>query len=250
MPKIIVILLSLLFLIYLLWETENNDQYYAGIPQSEETTIIDNTGFSIGYSELHKNPIWVSYRLFKVDNPTSGKRPSKFEVDNRTESKVAYDDYTHSGYDRGHMAPNYAISTRYGREAQLQTFLMSNICPQRPTLNRQIWNRLEHKIANTYANDFEEIWVVTGPIFDDHVEKLESGVEIPDAFYKIIVDEEDGNPRMQAFIIAQDVVGSEKYEKFLVRIDSVESVTGIDFFSGLDDRVENRLEAMKQDIVW
>ena len=243
-------MLSILFLIYLLLETESNNQYYAGIPQSKATAIIDNIGFSIGYSELHKNPLWVSYKLFKVDNPASEKRPSNFNVDNRTEAKVTQNDYTHSGYDRGHMAPNYAIATRYGQEAQLQTFLMSNICPQLPKLNRQIWKQLEQRIVKTYANDFEEIWVVTGPIFDDQIEKLASGVEIPDAFYKIIVDEEDGNPRMLAFIIPQDVGGSGKYERFIVSIDSVESVTGIDFFSELEDGLENRLEVMKPNIIW
>ncbi len=99
--------------------SENNPPFYAGPPASEATTIIENTGFTVGYSELHKNPVWVSYRLFKVDDPVSGKRPSKFKVDERTEACVRHDDYTHSGYDRGHIAPNYAIATRFGREAQM-----------------------------------------------------------------------------------------------------------------------------------
>ena len=129
----------------------NNLPYYAGLPASEATAIIENTGFTVGYSELHKTPVWVSYRLFRVDDPVSGERPSRFKVDERTEAKVKHDDYTNSGYDRGHIAPNYAISTRFGRVAQLQTFLMSNICPQLPRLNRQVWKRLEQRVAKTYV---------------------------------------------------------------------------------------------------
>jgi len=136
------------------------------------------------------------------------------------------------------MAPNYAIATRYGREAQLQTFLMSNICPQTPKLNRQIWKRLEQRIAK----DMGEVWVVTGPIFDDNIEKLASGVEIPDAFYKIIAD---NSPSFKAYIIPQDVAGSEKIEQFVVSVDSIESVTHIDFFWELDDVLEDSLERIR-----
>ncbi len=56
-------------------------------------------------------------------------------MDTLTIAKVTHNDYTHSGYDRGHMAPNYAIATRYGQEAQKETFLMSNIVPQLGNLN-------------------------------------------------------------------------------------------------------------------
>ena len=91
-------------------ESSTKNTNYCTSPKSLlEFTIITNTGFTIGYSESYKNPLWVSYRLFPVANPVSPKRPSKFKVDKRTQSKVKHDDYTHTGYDRGHMAPNYAI---------------------------------------------------------------------------------------------------------------------------------------------
>ena len=61
---------------------------------------------------------------------------------------------------------------------------------------------MEQKIAK----DMDEVWVVTGPIFDDDIEKLVSGVEIPDAFYKIIADD---RPSFRAYIIPQDVAGSK-----------------------------------------
>ena len=220
----------------------------AGNPTTNENTkLIENTGFKIGYSESRKNPIWVSYKLFKVEYSTSDKRPSGFKVDERTESKVKHKDYTRTGYDRGHMAPNYAIATRYGREAQLQTFLMSNICPQKPKLNRQVWKRLEQLIANKYANELDTISVVTGPIFDEDIDTLLSGVEIPNAFYKIV---KDMNNRMLPFIMAQDVAGNEEYGQFLVSVDSIESVTDIDFFSELEDALEDSLEVIVPIRMW
>ena len=135
--------------------------------------------------------------------------------------------------------------TRYGREAQLETFLMSNICPQKPNLNRQIWKNLESLIANKYAQEFEEIWIITGPIFDENIERLKSGVEIPDSFYKIIIDEKDNRPRMLALIIPQNVKSNEPLEKYLVSIDEIEKLTQLDFMSEMEDELENKIEAEK-----
>jgi len=88
----------------------------------------------------------------------------------------------------------------------------------------------------------DEVWVVTGPIFDDDIEKLASGVEIPDAFYKIIADD---SPSFKAYIIPQDVAGSEMLEQFIVSVDSIESVTDIDFFWEFDDALEDSLERVR-----
>jgi endonuclease G len=88
----------------------------------------------------------------------------------------------------------------------------------------------------------DEVWVVTGPIFDDDIEKLASGVEIPDAFYKIIADD---RPSFRAYIIPQGVAGSEKIEQFIVTVDSIESVTHLDFFWELDDALEDSLERIR-----
>ena len=234
--------------------TDSTSPTYAGIPlpqNSDEITLLKNKGYWVGYSETRKDPVWVIYHLKQIDENTQTEdRPSKFKIDNRTISKISHNDYTNSGYDRGHMAPNYAIASRYGREAQLETFLMSNICPQKLTLNRQIWKNLESIIANKYAQEFEEVWIITGPIFDQNIEQLDSGVEIPDSFYKIIIDEKDNRLRILAFIIPQEVESSESLDKFLTNVDEIEKLTKLDFMSGLEDNVEDKVEAERVEGVW
>ncbi len=224
--------------------------YYAGLPISK-ALVIENRGFTVGYSDQRKNPIWVSYRLFKVKDPASPERPNRFKTDDRTMAKVKHEDYNYCGYDRGHMAPNYAIATRYGKIAQQQTFLMSNVCPQKPQLNRGIWKRIELLNANVYANELDEIWVVTGPIFNSWKQHLSSGVEIPTGFYKIIVDEVNGRPRMLPFIIPQnDYTSRTEIREFLTSVDNIERITGIDFFSELEDHLEDSLEAKTPYRLW
>ncbi|MCY2926107.1 MAG: DNA/RNA non-specific endonuclease [Planctomycetota bacterium] len=224
---------------------------FGGLPKtSQELKLLRNTGYIVGYSENHKDPAWVAYRLFKVADAPALPRPKVFSVDPRTDAKVKQADYVNSGFDRGHMAPNHAIATRYGEEAQLQTFLMSNICPQKPKLNRKVWEKLEAIEADDYANRFEEVWIIDGPIFDEQPDKLAAGVDVPKAFFKIIVDEVNGKPRMLGFIMPQGVKGDENPKMFLTSVKSIEDQTGLDFFTDLPKDEEDKLEAEVPQEMW
>jgi endonuclease G len=232
------------------------DWVYGGFPKQDgfkligRTKQLDNRGFVVGYSETMNNPLWVSYRVFDVPNLNSGKRPSGFKVDSRTRSGISHGDYTHSGYDRGHMAPNYAIATRYGDEAQLETFLMSNIIPQTPSVNRGIWKDLEMMVAKQYGRYFTEVWVITGPVFEEPVEKLESGVKIPSQYYKIIADERGGELRVLAFLIESDCPPYTRIRKRLVSINQIETLTGLDFFPDLPEEMQLQLESDPAGRLW
>jgi endonuclease G len=237
----------------------NEKHLYAGVPvASNSLKRIDRIGYVVGYDEKRKNPAWVAYYLAPVEKKPQGisRRPSKFNTDMTTEAKVSHKDYTHSGYDRGHMAPNYGISTRYGRQAQLETFLMSNIVPQKGNLNRGVWRELEMKVADIkggIANRVEGVYVITGPIYDNKIETINKnnvGIEIPDSFYKIIVDLENKIPRTLAFIMPQDANRKDEPEKFLTSIDEIEKQTGLDFFADMQDSYESKFEDKIAKQIW
>ncbi|GKT11410.1 MAG: endonuclease G, mitochondrial [Thiomicrorhabdus sp.] len=223
---------------------------YMGLPQVELgianqgwSHILRNQGFMLEYSETLANPLWVTYQVTakKIKN---GKRP-KFSADWRSLTAITHADYTHSGYDRGHMAPNYLIASRYGRSAQLDTFLMTNITPQRGHLNQKSWQRLEELIANDFSKWYGDFWVITGPIFDEHPKRFKNGkVVIPKAFYKILIKPStDQIPeKALAFIFPQNAKPKASLMTFITSIDDVEKQTGIDFFSKLDDSIEDKIE--------
>ena len=236
---------------------DTSSHIYAGMPipagYPNPITRLERTGYVLGYDEIRKNPAWVAYKVPAGDAGKAPKRPHKFVTDNETHAQVTHKDYTHSGYDRGHMAPNYAIATRYGREGQIQTFFMSNIVPQTPKLNRGPWRILEMKVAGRdgLANRLADVWVVTGPIYDADVEMMpKGGVEIPDAFFKIVVDELNGTPRFLAFIMPQEIERKAKPADYLTSVDEVERQTGLDFFAALEDNLEDEIEAETAQGIW
>lgn len=234
------------------------DFAYGGLPSQGmkvfgRVNILENRGYVVGYSESMRNPLWVTYRIFdvpKLSRLEVGPRESRFDVDPRTKAQVSHNDYTRSGYDRGHMAPNYGIATRYGREAQLETFLMSNVIPQNPSVNRHTWKDLEMRVAKRYGRYCGEVWVLTGPIFQGEIKKLDSGIPVPSAYYKIIVDEHKGNLRALAFVVPRFVPSYTRMKSFLVSIDDVELFTDLDFFPDLPDPVEAELESECATRLW
>ncbi|MGR9115110.1 MAG: DNA/RNA non-specific endonuclease [Gammaproteobacteria bacterium] len=209
--------------------------------------ILRNPAFMVGYSDLRGNPLWVVYKIKAIDaNASHYKRPRNFTRDWRTLNPVNHGDFRNSGYDRGHLAPNYAISRLYGRQAQYDTFLMSNISPQKPRLNQKLWQRLEQAEIDYFTRLGQEIWVVTGPIFQGSTERLQTAwnIEIPDAFYKIYaLPGPSKAPKLLAFLIPQNVKGNEPFSRYLTTVDRIEQLTGLDFFPDLADPLENRLEA-------
>ena len=225
---------------------------WMGLPESRGdlfgwTRVLRNDGFMLGWSDLRGNALWVTYRL--TPPPAHGRRlprPERFSADWRALGLIDHDAYTRSGYDRGHLAPNHAIARLYGRGAQLATFRMTNISPQRSDLNQRLWQRLEQYEFDQLTARYGEVWVTTGPVFTGERKRLRSHplVEIPDAFYKLFaVTEADGSPRLFAFLVPQQVRGDEPLARYVVSVDDVEKLTGLDFFHVLEDPLEDRLEA-------
>ena len=223
---------------------------FAGAPRSERNlALLANIAFLVGYDEIRKNPAWVAYRIPPDTTFQGHSRISRFSVDARTLARISHQDYSNTGYSRGHMAPSYAIFSRYGREAQKETYLMSNVCPQYQWLNGGAWNELESRIARTenWAYSLGGLWIITGPVYNSEVEVLPCGVEIPDAFYKIVldIDDADGEPRVLAFLMSHKHAHNKPLEEYLVSVDEIEALTGIDFFWAWDDTVEEVVESLQ-----
>lgn len=220
-------------------------------PSAALLRTLVNRGYVVGYNDARRNATWAAYHVRDLPElATPPPRPDTFAVDRRTVARVTPDAYTGSGYDRGHLAPNYAIATRYGAEAQEETFLMSNITPQRHALNAGLWKELEQKIATSYPARYEEVWALAGPIFGDQPPTLRSGVPIPDAFFLIVIDEHEGKLRTLSLIVPQDTPPDADPSQFLASIDEIERRTQLDFLAELDDASESEVEQRPPPRMW
>lgn len=219
---------------------------YAGLPLASgyphRLTILENIAYVVGYCEDRRNPAWSAYRIPGERRFGTLPRPSRFSVDVRTIARVRHEDYTRSGFDRGHMTPNFAIASRFGERAQNETFLMTNVVPQRPALNQGPWRLLEEVLAETVAPAVGEVWVVVGPVYGVQPSRLPGGPAVPEATFMAIVAERDDRPIMQAFIIGQDVERRADFRGFQTSVRAIEEATGLDFFHLLPDWLEEQVE--------
>ncbi|MGV3705551.1 MAG: DNA/RNA non-specific endonuclease [Arcticibacter sp.] len=223
-----------------------------------QTKVLINSTYISCYDEKLKNPLWVAYRLGNIKGEfkyTNWERPFRFLADYRTDSKVDHDAFKGSGFDRGHMAPNATILSQYGQAAQLETYLMTNISPQSPALNQGLWAELEKLERESLSQDdtpnkeVHDLFVITGPVFNDKPRKLSSGVAVPTGFYRILAFRKGytGTLKAVAFLFPQNPQ-SKKLSDYLTTVDQIESLTQLDFFPELSKSVQLNLESKKRDL--
>lgn len=236
---------------------DTNSLVCAGLPVRLNTgtaprdiAVLNKKGFIIGYSPSLRHPAWVVYKTYPSPGAGPFPRPSGFKPDPAVRNSPQHKDYAKTGYDRGHMAPNLAIATRYGKAAQAQTFLTSNICPQRAGLNQGPWRDLEFRISELWPDCYGEVWVITGAITTSSGRRLPSGINIPTAFYQIVVAQEQTRLRVFAVYIPQNIRRRAYVRSTLVSIDEIEKMTGLDFLADLPDAVETALEAATPTRLW
>ncbi len=218
------------------------------IPSSTSGEIVHHNGYSLSYSERHEQAEWVAYELKKQHlSSTHFDRPY-FEIDKAVKTGAAsWKNYKKSGYDRGHLCP--AGDRRYSREAHDETFLTSNISPQEHGFNSGIWNTLEQKVRY-WAKKYDGVFVVTGGVLESDLKTIGSEeVAVPNQFYKVILDYNSGKPKMLAFLMPHENSNKPLYE-FVVSVDTIEDLTGIDFFPELDDAIEKKIEASNNYKQW
>jgi endonuclease G len=226
-------------------KTETNEFF---LPTSTSGQIIHHESYSLSYSEPHEQAEWVAYELKKSHLSNSNFKRPYFEIDKAVKTGAAsWRNYKNSGYDRGHLCP--AGDRNYSQAAHDETFLTSNISPQDHEFNSGIWNTLEQKVRY-WANKYDGVFVVTGGVLKGNLETIgEERVAIPKQFYKIILDANSGNIKMIAFLISHRN-SKEPLYKFVVSVDSIEALTGIDFFPELEDSIEDSLEAKSNYKEW
>lgn len=244
-------------------ETTVQDQYYSSNdviinaesspgfdyrPSSTTKQIINHDYYTLSYNEKYEQAEWVAYEL-KQEYLTKNrfKRPLFIKDPNVGTSSADWKNYKKSGYDKGHLCP--AADMDFSKEAFKETFFTSNISPQLHVFNNGVWKRLEEK-TRYWAVKYDGIYVVTGGVLNTSLKTIgREKVAVPKYFYKILMDDTNGKYRMIAFVIPNEKSDKPLYS-FVVSVDSIEKITGIDFFPKLDNETEERLEKSSDYKAW
>ncbi|MBB5226456.1 DNA/RNA non-specific endonuclease [Treponema ruminis] len=211
--------------------------------------------YTLCYRESYEQAEWSAYCLTEDELVKNAKRSDDFRADPEiTTGSATPADYKKSGYDRGHLSP--AADFAFSEKAMSETFYMSNMSPQKGSLNRGLWKDLESQVR-LWAANFGRVYVVSGPVLEKPASEYktigENQVVVPEFYYKVILaplyaDENDkASPEDAQSVLAMAYIfPNEKCEGSLddyqVTVDEVESRTGLDFFSMLEDKVENEIE--------
>jgi len=240
------------------YETEEimlpeKEETFGDLEIPESTTkrpeqVITHAGYTVSYNLEWHIPNWVSYELTRDETEGKLDRSDNFEVDPKVKGVCpSNEDYKRSGYDRGHMAP--AADMKWNSTVMKECFYYSNMCPQKHSLNAGRWKTLEEKVRD-WAQEDSAIVIVCGPIVDKGYNTIgKARVAVPQRFFKVILAPFLGKPRAIGFIMK-----NEKEElplsSYVVSVDRVEKITGLDFFSALPDDVENSIESSNSTYGW
>lgn len=212
-------------------------------PSGTTEELLKYTGMDISFNPSTHQPNWVAWELLGSETEGPTEREPGFSPDPAVDGCATPQDYRHTGFDRGHMAP--AGDMKWHPQAMRESFYMTNISPQAGDLNRGAWKKLEEKCRVRAVADSALI-IVCGPIFDTGQPSARigaTGVAVPSRFFKVILAPYVARPWAIGFIMPNSYVEGGM-QKAAVSVDEVERVTGYDFFSALPDSLENRIEVL------
>ena len=214
----------------------------------------DYPTYSLEYSYKYKHSYWIAYRF---DNTTGGNvgRNEAYKPDPELPSQYAakHNDYTNSGYTRGHLCAS--SERQYSKGANQQTFYMSNISPQSGNGFNQsgsAWNTGEDKVqawGYNISRSTDTLYVVKGGTIGEGMIKgyIKNEIAIPKYFFMAVLFRSGDNYKAIGFYMPhenlKDDPDKKDPKKYLMSIDALEQETGIDFFHNLPDNIENTVEA-------
>jgi endonuclease G len=214
-----------------------------------DNRLVTRPQFALAYSKSQGGPNWVSWHLQRSDLGRTGRTgPFAPDLLLPADSQIRPTDYAGSGFDRGHMCPSGDRTTT--KPTNRATFVMSNMLPQTADLNRRVWEGLE-SYCRTRVRQGNEMYIVAG----GHGTKgrIANGkVNVPLHCWKVIVELPQGNNDLGRIdsdtrVIAVDMpnaegIEDERWQKFIVAVNTVEAATNLDFFSALPTDVQETLE--------
>jgi endonuclease G len=240
-------------------ERIRRDLVATGLPQpGNGNTLVWHSALALEYDEAFEQARWVAHVIPPEVLTGTVFRSNDFRPDPKVPTGSAVEEdyflkflqpdssykYDGFGFDRGHLAPS--ADFRWSAKALSESYYYSNMSPQRPEFNRESWATVEDRVRGyLYSHPTSRLFVVTGPVLRAGLPKVERGVNkvtIPELYWKVAIDPVE--KKGIGFVMPNRKI-TEPVEQFAVTIDSVERLTGYDFFQQLPADVQAIAEGQR-----
>lgn len=231
-------------------DTVTKDNCLVGCPTggSQQTLIRDS--YTLNNNASTKFANWVAYKMTKNSQASGRSRNWSQDPDLPAADTLAPAAYTGANaaldIDRGHQAPLAGL----GGSSDWQSLnYLSNITPQKASLNQGAWVRLEDKeraLAN--RSDITAVYTVTGPLFEQNIATLPnaSSIQIPSGYWKILfTGSSPANGKFAAFIMDQNTPQNANFCNFQVTVNQIEQKTGLKIWSSLSANEASAIKSQK-----
>ncbi|WP_438480255.1 DNA/RNA non-specific endonuclease [Oleiharenicola lentus] len=226
----------------------------SGAGSGASNYLIQRPQYALGYVSSSGIPKWVAWSLSSGDQG-SGRYDGNFITDTSLPAgmkRVTHADYTNSGFDRGHMSPN--ADRNITLDHAKQTFLLTNIQPQRPDNNQGIWANFETYCRNLTNSTGREVLIMSGGYGSAGTIGTNS-VTVPTYNWKIaiLVPAGSGSPitRINANPSAARVIAlrvpnvagirTTPWTNYITTASSLQGSTGLSFFTALNSAARTTL---------
>jgi endonuclease G len=233
-----------------------------GIPVDKDASddyVIRKSQYALSYNKDLHVPNWVSSHLTAANFGDVPRFQGKFMPDADVPEamyRVRHDDYTGSGYDRGHMVRSEERTDT--PENNQATFLTSNLLPQTHDLNAGPWLRLEELCQRLAQRSKKSLYIICGGVFPKNPKTIGKGhVAVPEQCFKIVVVLDAGksvkdvnaNTTVLA-VMMPNVTGiaRDDWRKYVVSVDDIEAATGYDFLTAVPVEIQKVIESRKADV--
>ena len=253
MKSRLIIVVSILLLIGCSTTVTQNIHLKYGNPSrangDRDNYLIERPQYALSYNCQAGIANWVSWQLDRswlgIVERSDDFRPDLDLPDNC--HTVRPNDYRGSGYDRGHLIPS---GDRTDSELDnSSTFLMTNIIPQSPSNNREVWRELE-EYSRQLAVKGKQLYIVAGG--SGIARKIaKSRVVVPEYVWKAILIVEPDSGAMDTIAVwmpNSERVRNTDWQDYIVSVDRIEEQTGYNFFAKVPKGVQREIEKKRYQI--
>ena len=204
-------------------------QCAAQIPFGQPTiktgdTLICRAAYLLAFNSKTKTPDWVSWTLTPDHAIGCVARTNAFATDQSIATSAKPADYAASGYDQGHLANDADMS--WDNQVEHESFYMTNMSPQLPSVNRGVWKNLESSARAWVYSTKQAHTIIAGNIGGTKTIGA-SKVVVPDALYKIVIN--DVTKKSYAFYFPHKDGLVSDFVTYQVTVADVEKATGLTF---------------------